>query len=91
MYDDLSSFADGVVDSVTPQPKIRQIKRRFVYPLQTLFIRQLLMEQETKNEIALRVAPWMYTICVAILIGWLTWQTLVANFSRPNCQYYRTQ
>lgn len=67
-----------------------QRKRRFVYPLQTLFARQLLMEQRA-SKFPTRVVPWLYTICVAILIGWLTWQSLVANFSRPNSQYYRNQ
>lgn len=64
--------------------------RYVLYPLQTLFVRWLLYE-DGASKFLQRLVPWLWTIAVAVLVGFLTWLSMVANFSSPSCRYYRTQ
>jgi hypothetical protein len=66
------------------------VRSRVVYPLQTLFVRDLLIANQA-DAFAKRILPWLYTIAVAILVGFFSWQSQIANFSTPTCRFYRTQ
>lgn len=78
---------DYTTDEVELSPYVSQA---IVYPLQTLFVRSILKWNKA-GKFALRMFPWLYTIMVAILVGFFSWQSQVANFSTPTCVHYRTQ
>jgi hypothetical protein len=63
--------------------------RSIVFPLQVTGNPSIL--EDKISNLRQKLRTFIFTMVVSVLVGFITWLSQIANISKPECKYYRTQ